>query len=52
MAKAYANLKTTVESVTLTLNRDEFEALAVVLCNVGGHSLKSPFSGSSEILGR
>lgn len=48
MAIANARLKSTVESVTITLNREEFEALAVALCNVGGHSLKSPLTSLNE----
>ena len=37
MAKANVVLKKTVESVTLVLDREEVEALVVVLDNVGGH---------------
>jgi hypothetical protein len=42
MAKATAVTKTTVEQVTLTLSREEAEALTVVLYNVGGHPSADP----------
>lgn len=48
MAFASAVTTKTVVQVAITLDREEFEALAVVLNNVGGHGLKRPDENLSE----